>query len=187
MPDPPQSPTQLRRPAPALVALLAAVGSIGGLAAAVAENSLYAMRSLTAGLLVVLVAPAIEEICKPIALVFLLDKRPHWLRGSVEIVVLAALSALIFATLENLYYIYLIAPGRGMGFVLWRLTICTGMHVCATTIFGLGLAKMWRHIGAHGGHFDIDVCFRYYVSAVAVHAGYNSLVLVLAVTGVLSF
>ena len=167
--------------------LIALLGSVGGTAAAFLENSARAAHPLTGILLLVAVAPAVEEICKPLAIVFLLDKRPHWLRSPGEIVVLAALSALVFAMLENLLYIFAYARGCGSAFVTWRLTVCTGVHVTASTVFGFGLVKMWRHIRAKGGHFNIDVCFKYYIAAAIIHGAYNGLAMILTWTGVLKF
>jgi RsiW-degrading membrane proteinase PrsW (M82 family) len=170
-----------------MVWLIAIVGSVGGVGAAFINNSTISMDPTVGILLFVVAAPAVEEICKPLAIVFLLDKRPHWFRGSTEIIVLAACSALVFATLENLLYIFVNNPDGSASFVTFRLTICTALHMLASTVFGFGLAKMWRHIQDKGGHFDIDICFKYYVAAVIIHGAYNGLVMTLALSGVLNF
>lgn len=166
---------------------LALLGSAGGMLAACAESFAFAVRSPSGVLLLVAVAPAIEEICKLLGLVFLLEKRPRWLRGPTEIVVLAAASAAVFATIENLLYFFVYHRAAGAGFVIYRLTVCTGMHMTASAVFGLGLVKMWRHILDRGGHFDIDVCFRYYVAAVVIHGWYNGFVFLLEYLGILRF
>lgn len=185
--DKPQTHAPTVRPSAPIVWLIALLGSIGGTLAALLETSAYAMQRPMGVLLLVVVAPAVEEICKPLALVFLLDKRPRWLRSRAEILVLAGLSGLIFASLENLLYLFWSHPDGGTGFVLWRLTVCTGLHLATSTVFGFGLAAMWRHILARGGHFDIDVCFRYYLAATILHGSYNGLMLILTWTGVLRF
>lgn len=97
------------------------------------------------------------------------------------------LGGLIFAVLENLLYVHVYHPDGGAGFAAYRYTVCTAMHVLASGVFGLGLAKVWRHIRQAGGSFDIDRCFRYYAAAVAIHAVYNTAALVLHLTGVLRF
>ncbi len=170
-------------PAP-VVWLVALLGSVGGTVAAFIENASRGMNPAVGILLLVLVAPAVEEICKPLAIVFLLEKRPHWLRSAGEVVVLAVLSAVVFATLENLLYIFVHHPEGGPGFVLFRLTVCTALHVAATSVFAVGLAKAWRRLRARGGGFDIDDCFGYYVTAVIIHGLYNAVVTVLALAGV---
>ncbi len=164
------------------VTLLALVGGAAGVLGA-----MYKEATAAPMLVIVLVGPAIEEIMKPIAVVFLLDKRPHWLRGPGHTLAMAVLGALVFATLENLMYIFVYAPQFGAGYRVYRFTVCTAMHVGATGVFAVGLGKMWRHIRDKGGHFDIDVCFRYYVAAVAIHAAYNTVAVILSATGVLRF
>lgn len=172
------------RPTAAFVWMLALLGSIGGTVTAFFQNTAH---SFTGILLVVVVAPAVEEICKPLGIVFLLDKRPKWLRSGREIVVLAMMSGFVFASLENLLYIFVNNPDGSLKFILWRLIVCTGMHVTCSTIFGVGLVKMWKHIQAKGGHFDIDVCFRYYVIAAVVHGSYNGLATIATLLGWLKF
>lgn len=173
----------LSRPAVPLVYLLGILGGVAGILAAIYQEMQYGGWMLV----VAVIAPAIEEVCKPIGVIFLLDKRPHWLRSSRQVVLTALLGAAVFATLENLLYIHVYHPSASMEFVIYRYTVCTAMHISASLVFGVGLARMWRHIRSQGGHFDIDVCFRNYVIAVVIHAVYNSAVLVLHWTGLLRF
>ena len=172
------------RPAPprVVVYLLAMVGALGGLVAAFVEET----RSFSP-LMTVLVAPTVEEACKPIAVFFMLEKRPTWLRGAGEVVFLSVLGALVFATMENVLYIFVYHPAGSSAFVAWRLIVCTAMHVTASAVMGLGLARAWRHIRRTGRKFSIDQCIWYYVVAVAIHGAYNGTVIVLHMTGVLRF
>ena len=176
-----------RPPLAPVVWLVAIIGSVGGIGAAILNNSAMAIDPTIGILLLVVAAPAIEEICKPLAIVFLLDKKPHWFRGPTEIVILAAASAFVFASLENLLYIFVNHPDGSAAFIIFRLTICTALHITASTVFGFGLAKMWRHIRDKGGHFDIDVCFKYYAAAAIIHGAYNGLALILEWAGMLRF
>ena len=170
------------RPPVVAIYLLGVVGGVAGTLAAVYQELLHGVY-----LAVVLVGPAIEEACKPIGVILMLEKFPHWLRGRKQVLLMAVLGALVFATLENLMYVYVYHPQGGPGFVAWRYAVCTAVHVAATGVFGIGLAKMWRRIRETGGSFDIDVIFRYYVGAVAIHAAYNTTVLILGLTNVLKF
>jgi len=175
-------PPPLHRPPGVVILLLGVVGGAAGVLAAIYQEV------LRGGLLApILVAPAVEEVCKPIGVLFILEKRPHWLRSRTHVVLLAALGALVFATLENLIYIHVYHPEAPAGFVLFRYTVCTGVHLAASTIFAVGLAKMWRHIRRTGGGFDIDVCLWHYAGAVALHAAYNALVILLHLVKVLRF
>ena len=171
-----------RAPAAALIYLLAIVGGVIGILAAVWEELAHG-----SWLGMVLVGPAIEEACKPLLLIILIEKRPHWFRHRGQVVICAILAALVFATLENIVYVNLYHPTGGWNFVMWRYTICTALHVTASTVFAVGLAKMWRHIKQTGGRFDIDYIFRYYVAAVVIHAVYNTSMLIAEASGVLKF
>jgi len=171
-------------PPAVLVYLLGVLGGLAGIVAACFEE----MRQGIGGLLLVtVVGPAVEEVCKPLGVIFLLDKRPGWLKSPARIVMMVVLGAATFAVLENLLYIHFYHPLATAGFIVWRHAVCTSVHVGASTIFSLGLVRMWKHIRRHGGHFDIDVCFPYYVAAVAVHAAYNVAMVILQRTGVVSF
>ena len=182
LPAPPGPPEQLRRPPVVVIFLLGIVGGLAGTLAAV-------LKELTHGGLLpaVLAAPAIEEICKPIGVVLILEKRSHWFRSKVQVVLMVALGALVFATLENLMYVHVYNPSGGPGYVVWRYTVCTTMHLAASTIFGLGLARMWQRMRQKGGGFDIDVCLWYYAAAVILHAAYNAIVIILELAKVLRF
>lgn len=181
---------EISRPNVAVVYALAILGGAIGILAAVVEE--FKLGTLGGqAMVMVLIAPAVEEICKPIGLVFIIDKRPHWLRGRLQIVIMAVLGAAVFATIENALYVHLYHRNAGTGFIVWRYVVCTSMHLAASCVFGLGLARAWtrarqRNVDETGG-FDIDDCFRYYVAAVAIHAAYNGAVLLLESTGILRF
>lgn len=170
------------RPPAVAIYLLGVVGGLAGTVAAIYQEFLHAFW-----LVVVLVGPAIEEACKPIGVILILEKFPHWLRSRKQVLLMAVLGALVFATLENLIYVHVYHPEAGTRFVALRYAVCTSVHVAATAVFGAGLAKMWRRIRETGGSFDIDVIFRYYVGAVAIHAAYNTTVVILELTELLKF
>jgi len=174
-------PTSGARPAAPWVYLLAVAGGLLGILAAIYEESQHG-----AVLSMIVFAPAVEEVCKPLGVLLMVEKRPHWLRSRVELLVLALLSAGVFASLENLLYITVYHPGGMRFYVLWRLVICTGMHLTATFIFSLGLAKAWRE-RMRGKVLRTTTLFRYWVAAACLHAAYNTAVLVAGLTGVLTF
>jgi RsiW-degrading membrane proteinase PrsW (M82 family) len=160
---------------------LAIVGGLGGVLAAVLQE----MRS--AGIVaIVLVAPAVEEACKPLAVMIMVDKRPYWLRSSWDVVLMCMLGALTFATVENILYIFVYNPDGGADYIAWRLLICTGMHMAASGIVGLGLARALKK-RLTGRPFSMDQCLWFYIAAVILHGVYNASALVLTATGVLNF
>ncbi len=178
-------------PAQIWVWLLALLGGVGGTLAAFYENSTQGVWVI---LLIVLLAPAIEEVCKPIAVILMIEKRPRWIRSRRQVVAMSMLGAVVFSALENLFYVFIKAPRTNfatyqawMNFVVFRFTVCSGMHVLATAVFSVGLAKAWRRVRTGGGNFEIETCFRYYVAAVAIHAFYNTAAVLLTLFGVVRF
>ena len=171
------------RPPAIVVYMLALLGAVAGIPAAIVEQMGHSLQGIS---LIVLIAPIVEEICKLLGLILLLEKRHHWLGGPAEIVILAALSGAVFATIENGLYIFVYAPEAKEGFVAFRLMVCTSLHVATSTVFGIGLARVWRRMRA-GRKFEIEPAMWFYVAAVALHAAYNTSVFVLSLTGVLEF
>ncbi len=180
----PSPATAPRRPSTALVCLVALVGGLVAVPVAIVQE----FRAGAVGWVgAVIVAPIVEEALKPIGVLFLLEKRFHWLRGGGQIVLMAAGGALVFATIENIMYINVSKVASGTAYVMWRYLICTGMHLTASTIFGLGLAKVWRKMTLDGKGFRIKGLVAYYVAAAVLHGLYNATVYILSVTKVLTF
>lgn len=172
------------RPRLLLAYLAAMVGGVVGIPAAVLQE-MRTYSGLWLGAIVV--APLVEEIVKPIGVMFVMEKRFHWLRSRRQVVAMAALGALVFATLENLMFIHVYCPEAGAAFVAWRYIVCTALHVSATTIMGLGLARCWLRMKRRGEKFRIKGLLWPYLAAAGLHAGYNATALILVKTGVLSF
>ena len=181
-------PTSLADAAPhprVLLAYLAAmVGGVVGIPAAIIQES-EGFSSLWVGAIVV--APLVEEVVKPVGVMYIMEKRFHWLRSRRQVVVMAALGAVAFATLENLMYIHIRHSDPSAAYVAWRYMVCTSVHVAASTVFGLGLARTWQVMRWTGGRFRIKGLLWPYLVAVGLHAAYNATALILEKSGVLSF
>jgi RsiW-degrading membrane proteinase PrsW (M82 family) len=173
----------LTRPAWPIVFLLAVAGGLAGILAAIFQELSQGHQLFTA----FLIGPAIEEASKPIGVLLILAFRPHWFRSRFEVIFYSLMGAAIFATLENLMYIHLTFADHGTDFVIFRYTVCTALHLTATFIFALGLSRLWTDIRVEGVGFDIDRCMWYYVVAFGLHAVYNTTVMILSATDVLSF
>lgn len=165
-----------------LVYLIGLVGGVGGVLAAFLRE-----LAMISPLTIYLVAPAVEEICKPLIVVFLIELRPHWLRRGRHVIAICLLSALVFATIENMLYLHVSHPTNVAFFMFWRYVICTAMHLIASLVMALGLAKALRGRLDNGERFDFDRIMKYYVAAVVIHAAYNTTVTVLGLSGVLRF
>lgn len=176
------------RPRVLLAYLVAMVGGVVGIPAAVIQGS-RGFSGLWLGAIVL--APLVEEVVKPVGVMFIMEKRFHWLRSRRQVVVMAALGAVVFATLENLTYIhgysFIYHRDPSAAYMAWRYMVCTSLHVAASTIFGLGLARTWQGMRRTGGRFKIKGLLWPYLAAVGLHAAYNTTVLILEKSGILSF
>ncbi len=184
-----------RRPLRIWVWMLGLLGGIAAIGTAMYQNTMNGqMAFLFAGV----VAALFEEFCKPIGVILMLDRRPHWLTSRVEVIFMCLLGAAVFATLENVWYIYIYIPQaveQGMtqppedwsAFVWWRWVVCTALHLTASLAFAIGLAKAWKRTRTTGRRFDLEMCFYYYIAAVAIHGLYNLAVMILGTVGVLEF
>ena len=129
-------------------------------------------------------APIIEEALKPTGIYLLLLRWPRALRGRVHTAVLAALAGLSFAVVESLIYVTLYFPEGSDDFVLFRFTVPLALHVSASFLVGLGLDRGALDWAAGRARFPKRTR-NFYVAGVLVHAVYNTLAVILTLTGVL--
>ena len=93
-------------------------------------------------------APVAEEWLKQSGMVFLLERKPHRIVSAAQFVAAAVLSAVAFATLENLLYINVyVRDPRVLTPELYRhfrWVVCTGVHVACSLICAVGLIRVWH-------------------------------------------
>ena len=185
-PPPPPPPTFLARHAVTLG--LALLGGLFAVPGAFLEEFRTGGGAL---LLPVLFAPVIEEILKPAGVIWLLERRPHYLLSPLHVVLLCMLGALVFASLENLLYIHVYWPlgrareaaERAAGtpvtdaiaratFVRFRLAVATGLHV--TAIVGIGLGRQLVRMRRERSDFDLERSLPFLAAAMVLHGAYNA-------------
>jgi RsiW-degrading membrane proteinase PrsW (M82 family) len=122
-------------------------------------------------------APVVEEFLKQSGIIYLLEKKPYRIFATWQFVFSAVVTALIFATIENLLYINFYIPKDKVlsweTFVFFRWTGCTAVHVCCSMIASLGLIRVWKRQLADGRAADLSRAFYYFAIAIAVHGLYN--------------
>jgi len=126
-------------------------------------------------LMFVVAAPVAEEMAKTMLPLMVLEKRP-WLFGShSSIVLVGLLSGAVFASVENALYFFVYIPAAKLtfGIVLWRLIVCTAMHVGCTMLACGGLARAWSRAREACGEFKMSVALPWLVAAVVIHGVYN--------------
>lgn len=127
---------------------------------------------------IVVVAPAVEEIVKQSGLMYLLEKKPWLLLSTAQFPLCAAVTALVFATVENLIYIYgyaadLPAEARP-GYAQFRWIVCTGLHVGCSMIASIGMVRVWKRTILQGKPANMSHAANFILIAAIIHGLYNA-------------
>ena len=169
-----------RRQWAAVLAVALASGPFA-VTAAMVQNSLSGAALV---LLLVAVGPLIEEIVKGAGALFLAEQRPWLVPAAWTLPVLACLSGLVFASIENWWYLEVLIDEPSEQIVRWRWTFGPLVHGTGSLIVGLGAARLWRFAMATGRRAAFDAAQPFIVTAAVVHGLYNGLALLLTGVGV---
>lgn len=140
----------------------------------------YGNSSFSNILNAVVFAPVLEEPMKIGLLMWVVERRPYWLKSRLDIAICAFFGGLAFATIENV--MYLSQPGVSTGLVEWRLTVCTALHISCSLIASIGLMNIWKESVTNLKRPDMTKGFAFLVVAMIVHGAYNAFATFLAVT-----
>ena len=110
-------------------------------------------------------------------MIYLLERKPYRLFASSQFIFAGAVSALIFAAIENLIYIHVYSHGSEIAnpaiFAQFRWTVCTALHVCCSIIASLGLVRVWQKVCETGESADLSFGFPMFATAMVLHGVYN--------------
>ena len=159
-----------------------AVSVVGGLFAIV--GAFLATRSGYYGLIyVVLFGPVTEELLKQSGMIYLLEKKPYRIFSNFQFFFAAIISALIFASLENLLYIHFYVPEDSISnhalYADFRWSVCTTLHISCSMIASFGLMRTWHKIKENGKPADLSAGFIFFAISIATHGIYNLLAITL--------
>lgn len=154
------------------------------LTAAVIAGPFAVMGAFMAGrqtwfriLYMILFAPVIEEFLKQSGMIYLLEKKPYRIFSSCQFVIAAVISAGLFASFENILYIYFYNNAETFEnfgrFCCFRWIVCTSLHVVCSVIASLGLVRVWKKQLADGRAADLAFGFKYFITAMVIHGIYN--------------
>lgn len=118
-------------------------------------------------------APVIEEVMKTALLLWGVEQKPYWFRSPTQLMIVGACSGLMFAAIENLLYFNVYIEDPRIGIILWRWTVCVGLHTTTTMIATIGLVKIWRRVMQTGKFARAEIGARYLFYAILLHAIYN--------------
>ncbi len=131
-------------------------------------------------------APVLEEVMKAALPYWVARKRPWWFRSPGQILFTMAASGLIFAAIENLLYLFVYVPNPPDWLVLWRWTVCVGLHVLCTLLSGWGVVRLWKQSVQEGEVPHTERFLPWLVAAILVHLVYNLAALMAQWLGVLN-
>lgn len=129
---------------------------------------------------VIVFGPVTEEIMKIALVVVVIETKPYLFSNRAQVFAAAAASALGFAVIENLLYLLVYVDEPSATLIVWRWTVCTGLHVGCTMIAALGAARMWRHVMDDLKPAAIRHALPAVMTAAVVHGVYNAFCVVLA-------
>ena len=169
----------------AFVVVLVLAGPMG-LAAALVGSPGAARSVAFAAIGTIVFIPIIEEIAKAAGALYLVENRPWLVPSAATVIVLVALSGLVFALAENWLYlnVYLEDPSEAV----IRIRQIGGplLHTSASLLAGIGVSRVWLTV--HHGRTE-RWAFRpavpWMVAAMVLHGGYNLSATVLELTGVI--
>ncbi len=127
----------------------------------------------------VLLGPLVEEMMKAALPLYIVEKRPYLFRSPIQIAICMAASGLAFAAIENLLYLYVYVPNPPPGLVIWRWTVCVGLHSGCSTIAGIGMARMWLRTRNTLTKPSLPLAAPWLTTAVVVHGLYNAFAIAL--------
>jgi RsiW-degrading membrane proteinase PrsW (M82 family) len=166
-----------------LCVLLAIVGGLLGILGAIIQE---VQSTTTYILLPFLGAPIIEEALKPSGIYLALLWWPRAMRSQIFTALLCALSGLVFGIIESFVYVTLYVEDPSDEFIVFRFSVPLGLHVACSYLVGLGLNQ--HVIDWAAGRSKLPRASRnYFIAAVALHATYNTIAVILSLSGVLDF
>jgi RsiW-degrading membrane proteinase PrsW (M82 family) len=150
------------------------------IAGAMFENS---TSGAAAVLLVVAVGPLIEEIVKGAGALYLAEERPWLVPAAWTLPLITLLSGLVFASIENWWYLSVLVDDPSQSLIRWRWTFGPLVHGTGSLLVGLGAARMWRHSTLTGRRPAFDLAQPLIIAAAVLHGAYNGLAMLLSALG----
>ncbi len=121
--------------------------------------------------------PIIEELLKQSGMIYLVERKPYRIFSPWQVAMGAALGALVFAVIENIFYtgIYFSQLPKSDAAILsaFRWRVCTSLHVICGVIASLGISRVWRNQCKTHKPAQLSLAFPYFAVAMAVHGIYN--------------
>lgn len=159
------------------VASVAGLFAIGAALFNNSENSLYGI------ILVVLIGPLTEEMVKIAIAMWVVEKRPFLFKSALQIAICAISGGLVFAAIENLFYLGTDVVNWDEGLTRWRWTVCVALHTGCSFIAGLGLIRVWQSTMQTFARPNLQLGYPFITAAIICHGCYNAFAVALSLSG----
>ena len=130
--------------------------------------------ALSTVVLVVILAPLVEEMLKVAGVLYLTEVRPWLVLSAPALVIIALCSGLVFAAIENGFYLGVITEDPTPEIVRWRWTFGPLIHGSGSLLAGIGVARMWFALDVHGRRPDFKVAAPWIITAAVLHGAYTA-------------
>ncbi len=126
----------------------------------------------------VVFGPAICEVLKIAIPATLIERRSALVRSRAQLYIMAVATAVVFAAIQNVIYLWVYFPNASMELVLFRWFGGVLLHVGCSVLAVGGLVTVWEHARSGGRAPRISDAYRSVSVAIVVHAVYNVCVFV---------
>ena len=126
---------------------------------------------------VVVGGPVVEEVMKIAAALLVVERRSFWISRPAQLWTIALGTAFAFAAIENLLYLSVFIPNAAISLILWRWSVCVGLHVICTGIAIRGVIAIWRRARVDRRKPNLTGVLPSLVLAIVLHGSYNACVM----------
>ena len=155
----------------------AAVGGPLAILAALMGTDPGGLMGRSIPILAIVFGPVVEETMKIAAAFYVVETRPHLFSRSAQIQLAAVGSALIFAAIENVFYLEWYIPNPSDWVIVWRWTACVALHVGCTLLVAHGVVDVWRRAVTEYRPPRVSQALPMLTAAILLHACFNAGVL----------
>jgi hypothetical protein len=136
-------------------------------------------QSVFSALVLVTIAPTVEELMKASAALYVAEKRPYLFGHPAQIVLCGVCAGLSFAAIENLIYLYIYIPHATPQLWVWRWTVCVALHTTCSGIASVGVWRVWRDAVLRRSLPRTSLASPWLTAAIILHGLYNAFALIM--------
>lgn len=125
----------------------------------------------------ILIGPVAEEVMKVVIPLWVIERRPYFLKSRLQIYFCAIAGGFVFAAVENFMYLTVNVFDWSNPLTRWRWTVCVALHTFCCIISAMGLSRIWKTTDTELSPPNIQLGVPYLTTAIALHGTYNAFAL----------